>query len=100
LDPQTQRNTMDVYLVACLLAFFQQLRLYLEEAGACRPFNIAKPLWIFVGGRVTAALSTKDASDIVEILRFLARFLGDRAGSTARIRRVLEEGLIAADGRN
>lgn len=100
LDAQTQENTMDVYLVACLLSFFQQLRLYQEQSVACRPFNIEKPLWIFVGGRVTASLSSKDASDIVEILRFLARFLGDRVGSVARIRRVLEEGLVAADGRN
>ncbi|WP_372612983.1 DEAD/DEAH box helicase family protein [Halomonas sp.] len=100
LDPQTQENTMEVYLVACLLSFFQQLRLYQEQTIACRPFNIEKPLWIFVGGRVTASLSTRDASDIVEILRFLARFLSDRAGSTAHIRRVLDEGLIAADGRN
>lgn len=100
LDPQTQENTMEVYLVACLLSFYQQLRLHQEKAIACRPFNIEKPLWIFVGGRVTASLSKKDASDIVEILRFLARFLGDRAGSSARIRRVLDEGLIAADGRN
>lgn len=100
LDPQTQENTMEVYLVACLLSFFQQLRLYQEQSSACRPFNIEKPLWIFVGGRVTATLSTKDASDIVEILRFLARFLGDRSDSTVHIRRVLEEGLIAADGRN
>lgn len=100
LDAQTQENTMEVYLVACLLSFFQQLRLYQEQAVACRPFNIEKPLWIFVGGRVTASLSSKDASDIVEILRFLARFLGDRTGSVARIRRVLDEGLIAADGRN
>lgn len=100
LDAQTQENTMDVYLVACLLSFFQQLRLYQEQSVACRPFNIEKPLWIFVGGRVTASLSSKDASDIVEILRFLARFLGDRGGSVARIRRVLEEGLVAEDGRN
>jgi len=100
LDPKTQENTMEVYLVACLLSFFQQLRLYGKQAATCRPFNLEKPLLIFVGGRVTAQLSTKDASDIVEILRFLARFLGDRSGSMARIRRVLEEGLIAADGRN
>ena len=100
LDPQTQENTMEVYLVACLLSFFQQLRLYEKQTAACQPFNIEKPLWIFVGGRVTASLSTKDASDIVEILRFLARFLGNRAGSTACIRRVLEKGLIAADGRD
>ncbi|KEZ76603.1 DEAD/DEAH box helicase family protein [Salinisphaera hydrothermalis] len=100
LDPQTQENTMEVYLVACLLSFFQQLRLYQEQAAPCRPFHIEKPLWIFVGGRVTASLSTKEASDIVEILRFLARFVGDRTGSVARIRRVLEQGLVAADGRN
>jgi hypothetical protein len=29
-------------------------------------------LWIFVGGSVTATLAKQDASDIVEILKFLA----------------------------
>lgn len=100
LDEQTQENTMEVYLVACLLSFFQQLRFYSDQKRACRTFNIQKPLWVFVGSRVTASLSQQEASDIVEILRFMARFLGDRAGSVARIRRVLDEGLVAADGRN
>jgi len=100
LDPQTQENTMEVYLVACLLAFFQQQRFYQEQEVACRPFNIEKPLWIFVGGRVTASLSQKDASDIVEILRFLNRFLGSRRTSIDHIHHVLNEGLVTADGRN
>jgi hypothetical protein len=100
LDTQTQENAMDVYLVACLLSFFQQLRLYREQQADCRPFHIEKPLWVFVGSRVTATLSQKEASDIVEILRFLGRFLGNRSAGVTHIRRVLEEGLITADGRN
>ena len=86
--------------MACLLAFFQQQRLYREQEAAFRPFNIDKPLWIFVGGSVTKTLASKDASDIIEILRFLARYVADRAGSIERIERVLNQGLVTADGRN
>ena len=100
LDQGTQQNHLELYLVACLLSFFQQQRLYREKAGAFRPFNIENPLWIFVGGSVTATLAKRDASDIVEILRFLARYVSDRAGSIQRIDRVLNEGLVTSTGRN
>lgn len=100
LDADTQDNHLELYLVACLLAFFQQQRLYRESAAAFRPFNLDRPLWIFVGGSVTATLAKKDASDIIEILRFLARYVADRAGSVQRIQRVLNEGLVTATGRN
>ena len=66
LDQGTQQNHLELYLVACLLTFFQQQRLYREQGDAFRPFNIEKPLWVFVGGRVTATLARKDASDIVD----------------------------------
>ena len=84
--------------MACLLSFFQQLRLYREQGSAFRRFNIEKPLWIFVGGSVTATLPKKDASDIVEILQFLARYVADRAGSIQRIHRVLNQGLVNYNG--
>jgi hypothetical protein len=100
LDAQTQQNALDVYLVACLLSFFQQLRLHREQKIQCQPFHIEKPLWVFVGSRVTASLSQKEASDIVEILRFVGRFLGERSASIEHIGRVLAEGLVAADGRD
>ena len=58
------------------------------------------PLWIFVGGRVTATLAKRDASDIVEILRFLAGYVSDRAGSVARIGEILTRGLVSAAGEN
>ena len=100
LDPGTQQNHLELYLVACLLSFFQQQRLYREQGGSFRPFNIENPLWIFVGGRVTATLAKKDASDIVEILQFLDRYAADRADSIQRIDRVLHQGLVTATGKN
>lgn len=100
LDKGTQQNHLELYLVACLLSFFQQQRLYREQGVTFRPFNIEKPLWIFVGGSVTATLAKQDASDIVEILRFLARYVEDRMGSIQRIERVLNQGLVTAAGKN
>lgn len=100
IDAATQDNHRELYLVACLLAFYQQQRLFREQADAFRPFNIENPLWIFVGGSVTASLGKKEASDIIEILRFLARYVSDRRGSVERIERVLQQGLVTADGRN
>ena len=100
LDHGTQQNHLELYLVACLLSFFQQQRLYGVQGGAFRPFNIEHPLWVFVGGRVTATLAKKDASDIVEILQFLARYVADRAGSIQGINQVLNQGLVAATGKN
>ncbi len=100
LEDDSNPEWMASYLTACLLAFFQQQRLYREHEAAFRPFNLERPLWIFVGGSVTATLATRDASDIVEILRFLAGYVGNRAASIARIERVLNEGLITAGGKN
>jgi len=100
LDEATQRDHRELYLTACLLSFFQQQRLHAERESAFRPFLIDKPLWIFVGGSVTATLAKQDASDIVEILQFLARYAADRTGSTQRIERVLNQGLVTAKGTN
>src|ERR1039458_2494700 len=100
LDEETQQNHLDLYLVACLLSFFQQQRLFLEQESSYRPFNIEKPLWIFVGGSVTKTLATRDASDIIEILQFLARYLKNRNESIQYIEHVLNQGLVSAVGKN
>ena len=100
LEDDSSAEWMASYLTACLLAFFQQQRLYREHEAALRPFNLERPLWIFVGGRVTATLAKRDASDIVEILRFLAGYVSDRTGSVARIREILTRGLVSAAGEN
>ena len=100
LEDDSNAEWMQSYLTACLLAFFQQQRLYREREVAFRPFNLERPLWIFVGGSVTATLATRDASDIVEILRFLSGYVANRAASVEHIRRVLHEGLVTATGKN
>ncbi|MHB8765659.1 MAG: DEAD/DEAH box helicase family protein [Deferrisomatales bacterium] len=100
LEDDSNAEWMATYLTACLLAFFQQQRLHREQGAGFRPFNLERPLWVFVGGSVTATLATRDASDIVEILRFLGGYVATRAQSIARIRQVLHEGLVTATGKN
>ncbi len=79
------------YLTAALLTFFQQQWLYGRHGSAFRHYNVEPPLWVFVGSKVTKSLSTKDASDVVEILRFLASYLSERVASVERIGRILHD---------
>ena len=96
-NDEVQRIRQKIYLVGCLLAFFQQQKVYREQEPAFRPFNIEKPLWVFVGSSVTKTLAVRDATDIVEILKFLAEYVSDRAESIRRIDHVLNLGLISCD---
>ncbi|MDD3588208.1 MAG: hypothetical protein PHQ75_13575 [Thermoguttaceae bacterium] len=83
------------------MSFFQQLYLYKTKESELRPFAIEKPLWIFVGSKVTAKLAAQDASDIVEILKFLNQFLADQKTSIRRIDRILnKEGIRDGKGNN
>ncbi|MFH0937909.1 MAG: DEAD/DEAH box helicase family protein [Planctomycetota bacterium] len=77
------------YLIACLLAFYQQQKLFREKNAEMRRFLLDKPLWIFVGGSVTKTPSKKDVSDIVDILLFLARFVKKRAESARYLGQLL-----------
>ena len=65
----------EMYLTACLLAFYQQLRIFRDFRQEVLPYNIEKPLWVFVAARVTATPSAKEVSDVVDVLLFLSRFL-------------------------
>lgn len=102
LEDDSDPEWMDVYLTACLLAFYQQLRLYQVKQAAFRPFNLEKPLWIFVGGSVNAVRTEnkRQISDVLSILKFFERYLNNRRTSIERIRRVLVSGLVSASGKN
>lgn len=71
---EEQRN---LYITACLLTFFQQLCIYMENRAEMVPFYLEKPLWIFVGSKVTAVRTDRGrkVSDVVDILLFLNDFL-------------------------
>jgi hypothetical protein len=92
------------YLTACLLSFYQQLKLYLNKREEFRPFLIERPLLVFVGGSVNAVRSEnkRNVSDVVDILLFLANFVGERKKSVERIQQLLEgrSNLLDQQGRD
>ena len=102
LEDDSNEEWMKDYLTACLLAFFQQQRLFREREEAFRPFNLERPLWIFVGGSVNAVRTKnkRQVSDVIAILQFIDDYLKNRTESINRIRRVLHEGLVTASGKN
>ena len=60
----------DMYLLGCLLAFYQQCRIWRDRASEWKAFNPAKPLWVFLGKTVSGSSKADRAtrSDVVRIL--------------------------------
>ena len=82
----------DMYLLGCLLTFYQQYRVWRDRAAGWKAFNPAKPLWVFLGKTVAGSSKADRAtrSDVVRILSFLGWVLA--RGETVRpmIGRLLE----------
>lgn len=97
-----------LYLVGCLLFFYQQTKLFEEKADELRNFRIEKPLMVFVGNRVVTPVKSSNLSqaekelltDVEEVLLFLNKFLSNRERSIEHIRAILENdtGLINESG--
>lgn len=68
-------ETNNLYLLACLLMFYQQCRIYRDKGGQWRDFNLAPPLWVFLGKTVTGGKSAslmQTQTDVIRIIQFLA----------------------------
>lgn len=101
--PKSQADLEFYYLTACLLGFYQQLCLYHERKAEFSTYNLEKPLWVFVGGSVSKAVTSKKvkgkevqvedetASDIVQVLGFFAEFLKDSKRSIKAIEKLLTQ---------
>lgn len=102
LANDSDENVRRRYLTACLLTFYQQLKLYRDKPEEFRPFLIERPLWVFVGGSVTKKPRQKDVSDVVDILLFLATFVRERDESVTAIEQLLagRSGLHDTKGRD
>jgi hypothetical protein len=85
------------YLIASLLSFYQQLRIYGDQQQEIANYHISKPLWIFVGGKVNAEIS-----DVEEIMLFFARFLSEKENTTRTIGKFLrgESNLLDSKSHN
>lgn len=93
-----------LYQMASLLSFYQQMHLYQNQTQQLAPFNLEKPLWVFVSSRVATSLTTKEgkieANDMVQVLSFIDQVLSSRSKAIAAIRTLLNEGLVAQGGVN
>jgi hypothetical protein len=94
IDESVEEAFREIYLVGALMVFAQQLKIFNEESAALLPFGIEKPLMVFVGSTVT----TKERSDIVEVVRFLAKFVNDGGWAEGQIKKVIGDGLVDARG--
>ena len=94
----------DVYLLGCLLTFYQQCRIWRDKSGAWTDFNVTKPLWVFLGKTVTGSsrADKETQSDVVSILNFLARVLADGDTMRTMIGQLLDgqSGLADESGRD
>lgn len=79
------------YLTACLLAFYQQQKLFEDKKDPLRKFLIEKPLWVFVGGSVNAVRTEnkKKVSDVIDILLYLASFVENQKETIDHIKKLL-----------
>lgn len=100
LEDDDDEHFRNRYLTACLLAFYQQQKLYQDKQRDFHRFLIENPLWIFVGGRVNAVRTQnrRQVSDVVDILLFLAQFISSRSESIVRIQETLAGHAEIRDG--
>ena len=89
-----------LYLVGCLLSFYQQKKCFREYRTLIAPFNIEDPLMVFVGNRVTATTSKEELTDVEDVVMFLDQFVRQKQQSIRRIELVLTQrtGLINENG--
>jgi len=110
--PKSFDETRATYLIACLLKFYQQLDIYEDKNQALIPFNIEKPLWVFVGSTVAGGKKLKNtvenpekavATDVAQIITFIADFLSNKEKACKRMEEILtgngqDTGLIDSNG--
>ena len=87
----------DLLLTAGLLSFYEQLIIFEKHKEKLREYNIEKPLWIFVGSKVTGKGLN---SDVVRVIQFLNKIISDENYLKENIEKILsgKSGLIDNEG--
>ena len=92
LPQGAEDENSDMYLLGCLLTFYQQCRVWRDRGAGWKAFNPAKPLWVFLGKTVAGSSKADRAtrSDVVRILAFLGWVLAHSGAVRSMIARLLE----------
>lgn len=104
LQQEAEAERTDALLLANLLSFYEQQLVFEEQGTALRPYNLARPLWTFIGGSVNAVYqeSGQPRSDILTVARFLHRVLSEPHWAVPAIDRLLKarSGVTDEQGRD
>ncbi len=91
-----------MYLLGALLSFYRQCRIWREGRAGWAEFNVARPLWVFLGKTVTGSTKAdrETRSDIMSILDFLGWSLAHGGEVCPMLTRLLagESGLTTEEG--
>ena len=102
LVEETSEEQTDVLLLGNLLSFYQQKHLFTERRQELRPYNLEKPLWVFVGSTVNAVYTRdkKVRSDVLTVARFLQHVLMNKNWAVQAISKLLNgnSGLVTPGG--
>jgi len=105
LKQETTEEQTETLLLGNLLSFYEQQRLFEEQTKALQPYNLDRPLWVFVGSTVNAVYTEggKKRSDVLTVVRFLHHVLENKRSWVIRtIKKLLESntGLTTPDGQD
>ncbi|RKY89341.1 restriction endonuclease subunit R [candidate division KSB1 bacterium] len=91
------KNYNDLILTANLLSFYEQSVLYEEHKGEFREYLVEKPLWAFIGSKVSGKGIN---SDVLKVVLFLKKIIEDRKFLENNIAKILngKSGLLDQDG--
>jgi hypothetical protein len=78
LRSQASEEQTDELLLGNLLSFYEQMLCFENHEDSLGRYNLEKPLWVFVGSTVQKS-SKQERSDVLTVVRFLQRFLVNRA---------------------
>lgn len=106
LKESVNEEQRQLYLVGCLMSFYQQVKLYNTYRKEYTPFHIEKPLLVFVGNRVTApikknTLTTAEKellTDVEQVLQFIDEFVKNKAATIKKIDALINEDTGLTDG--
>ena len=106
LRDETREEQTEMLLLGNLLSFYEQLRLYEEQDEHLRPYNLEKPLWVFVGSTVNAVYTEnkQQRSDVLTVARFMHHVLEEnrRGWAVKGIEKLLagKSGLATPEGQD
>ena len=102
LEDKSDETFYNKYLIGCLLSYYQQLVIYSQNTQNIKPFNIFKPLWVFVGATVSKGRNSEKATfpDVVNIILFLNSFIKNKKQSIEYLNSITQsKGLIDQTGK-